>query len=238
MGQRKEDEYVSFWHCTILPPLNHAMLLAILCKQGFLSIVVRFFASYLVNQCTSYLWGSFWSGPRQADVGVGQGSALSSVLSSNIISSFFLVLHTNGIHDIAIQYCGCDRAIPQYIQLLHHGFYPAFQFTIKTCVMFALLNLLHKLALTTKASAYDFYRALEKLTVNTGSVIPKQCYQPLMCMVLQWRHLKILKWGGRTHNVTSVEGTQASELAVLCPLCSQKRVNLPVGWNDMPPKLR
>ena len=56
------------------------MLLAILHKQGFSSFVGRFFALYLVDRFTSYLWGSFRSGPRQADVGVGQGSALSPVL--------------------------------------------------------------------------------------------------------------------------------------------------------------
>jgi len=118
-----------------------------------------------------------------------------SQFCSNSISSHhsFLVLHTNGIHDVAIQYCGCDCAIPQHIQLLHCDFYPASQITVKTCSTFALLDLLHKLVLTTKASTYDFYQALEKLTVNTGLVIPKQHYWPLMRMVLQWRHLKMLK---------------------------------------------
>jgi hypothetical protein len=38
---------------------------------------------------------------------------------------------------------------------------------------FSLLDLLHKLSLTSKASTYDFYRALEKLTNNMGVSIPK-----------------------------------------------------------------
>jgi Reverse transcriptase (RNA-dependent DNA polymerase) len=44
--------------------------------------VVLFFASYLVGRSTMYAWNAFKSGPRPADVGVGQGSALSPVLSA------------------------------------------------------------------------------------------------------------------------------------------------------------
>ena len=29
-----------------------------------------------------------------------------------------LVLHTNGIHEVSIQYCGCGRGLPQHHQLL------------------------------------------------------------------------------------------------------------------------
>ena len=72
-------------------------------------------------------------------------------------------LHTNGIHEVAIQYCGCSHAIDPHIQLLRQGFYPASQQIIKTCATFTLLDLLHKLALTSKASTYNFYHALKKL---------------------------------------------------------------------------
>ena len=109
-----------------------------------------------------------------------------------------LVLHTNGIHEVAIQYCGCPRQIPQNLQLLRRRLYPASQVVMKTCATFELLRTLHMLALTTKASTYDFYRTLEKLTINTGIGVPKSCYRALMRMVLQWRHLKMLKWAGRS----------------------------------------
>jgi hypothetical protein len=66
------------------------------------------------------------------------------------------VLHTNGIHEVALSYCGCGRAIPQHIQLLRRHIYPATQTIVKTCVTFELLDLLHKLGNTTKASTYDF----------------------------------------------------------------------------------
>ena len=60
----------------------------------------------------------------------------------------FLVIHTNGLHDIAIQYCGCSRTVAHHLQLLHHGLYPATQQIVRTCATFTLLDLLYKLALT------------------------------------------------------------------------------------------
>ena len=98
-----------------------------------------------------------------------------SLFCENPIASHssFIIQHTNGIHAVSIMYCGCARAIPHHLQLLRRGFYPSSQLIVKTCATFELLELLHKLALTTKASTYDFYRALEKLTDNTGLSVPK-----------------------------------------------------------------
>ena len=90
--------------------------------------------------------------------------------------SAMLVLHSNGIHQVALRYCGCSKAIPQHLQLLRRGLYPASQLSVKTCASFQLLDLLHKLSLATKSSTYNFYRALEKLTNNTGINVPKLRY--------------------------------------------------------------
>jgi len=140
-----------------------------------------------------------------------------------------LVLHTNGIHSVAIDYCNCSHAQPPHIQLLRRQLYPASQLLVKTCATFSLLRQLHKLALATKASTYDFYRALEQLTDNTGLDCPKSRYRALFRMILQWRHLKMLKWGGRGHDETGARGTRPGELAILCPSCPRPGINLPEG---------
>ena len=51
------------------------------------------------------------------------------------------VFHTNEIHDVAIDYCSCERAVPNHIQLLRRGLYPASQVTVKTCVTFRFSTL-------------------------------------------------------------------------------------------------
>lgn len=144
------------------------------------------------------------------------------------------VLHYNGIHDVAVDYCGCERAAPRHIQLLRRALYPASQLNPKTCASFSLLRQLHLLSLTSKGSTYDFYRMLEKSTNNAGIDVPKSRYRALMRMVLQWRHLKLLKRGGRGNDPGGAEGTRNGELAVLCPSCPHPGINLPDDWQDAP----
>ena len=145
-----------------------------------------------------------------------------------------LVLHSNGIHQVAIRYCRCSKVIPQHLQLLHQGLYPASQISVKTCASFQLLDLLHKLSLTTKSLTYDFYQVLEKLTNNMGINIPKLRYKALFQMSIQWWHLKLLKWGGHAHDPSSAAGTKSGELAVVCPSCPHSGINLPEGWEEAP----
>ncbi|PPR05635.1 hypothetical protein CVT24_002863 [Panaeolus cyanescens] len=145
-----------------------------------------------------------------------------------------VVLHTNGIHEVDFQYCGCTKAEPQYTQLLRRRFYPATQHVIQTCATFQLLDHLHKLSLTTKAATYDFYRALEKMTDNTGLKKPLSRYRALFRMCLQWRHLKLLKWGGRGHDPTGPDGTKPGELGLQCPSCARPGINIPDGWEKAP----
>lgn len=149
-----------------------------------------------------------------------------------------LVLHVNGIHEINIKYCGCAGALPQHIQLLRRRLYPASQNTIRTCASFELLRMLHMLALTTKSNTYDFYRALEKLTSNTGLDTPKSRYRALLRMVLQWRHLKLLKRGGRGNDSTGAVGTSTGELSIMCPSCPRPGINLEEGWESVPAALK
>lgn len=148
------------------------------------------------------------------------------------------VLHTNGIHDVAFDYCGCDRLIPRHLQLLRRGLYPASQIGPKTVATFPLMKLLHLLALCSKGSTYDFYRVLEKSTNNIGVDLPKSRYRALLRLVLQWRHLKMLKRGGRGNDPTGVAGTEDGALAVLCPSCPYPEINIPKDWKNAPPGMQ
>ena len=50
---------------------------------------------------------------------------------------------------------------------------------------------------------------------NTGISVPKLQYKALFQMSIQWRHLKLLKWGGRGHDPTGATGMKSGELAVV-----------------------
>ncbi|KDR66325.1 hypothetical protein GALMADRAFT_1156932 [Galerina marginata CBS 339.88] len=150
----------------------------------------------------------------------------------------FTILHTNGIHEVSVDFCACTRATSKVRQLLRRRLYPATQDTPRTCATFELLQQLHMLHLTSKCATYDFYRAVEKLTNNTGVNIPPSKYRSLLRMGIQWRHLKLMKRGGRGHDETGVNGTKEGELAVVCPSCPHPGINLPEDWEKAPVGVR
>lgn len=64
------------------PFLNYQLLLRIFDKASFDLKVSRFFENYLVEQKTQYVWNFFSSFLFNIDIGVGQESALSPILSA------------------------------------------------------------------------------------------------------------------------------------------------------------
>ncbi|KAL0567542.1 hypothetical protein V5O48_014447 [Marasmius crinis-equi] len=148
----------------------------------------------------------------------------------------FEILHTNGIHQVTLEFCECNRRIEPFIQLLRRNIYPSTQGVIQTCATFELLEHLHLLSLVGQVGTYDFYKFLEKTTNNTGVSTHSSRYRALQRMLIQWRHLKMLKRGGRGHVEDGVKTTGEGELAILCPSCPRPGINLPKGWEQAPPE--
>jgi hypothetical protein len=74
------------------------MLMAVLAWQGFPEHVRKFFTSYLVGRGMRYLWNLFSSDRRSADMGVGQGSALSPVLSALYLAPVIKLFEFQAAH--------------------------------------------------------------------------------------------------------------------------------------------
>ena len=74
------------------PSLNHQLLSLILNKMGLNYKISMFFKNYLVGRKTKYLWNDFVSPSFNINIGVGQGSALSPILSALYLSPLFLSL--------------------------------------------------------------------------------------------------------------------------------------------------
>ncbi|KAF7305217.1 CxC2 domain-containing protein [Mycena kentingensis (nom. inval.)] len=84
--------------------------------------------------------------------------------------SDFTIMHLNGIHDVAVDFCGCEHheRADHATQLLHSRYYPSTGPRPRTCATFACLDDFHSLSLYAKTSAYDYYRALEYRTNASG----------------------------------------------------------------------
>jgi len=74
------------------PSLNHCLLTLIMKKVGFDSCIISFFANYLIDRKTNYLWNNFMSPIFNVNIEVGQGSALSPILSALYLLPFIYIL--------------------------------------------------------------------------------------------------------------------------------------------------
>ena len=83
---------LSFGIAQFFPLLNHFIFSHILRKVSFNSKVKHFFSNYLVDRKTWYLWNNFSSSFFNVDVGVGQGSALSPILSALYLAPVLHIL--------------------------------------------------------------------------------------------------------------------------------------------------
>ena len=73
------------------PSLNHQLLSLILFKASFDPKILLFFKDYLVGKKTRYFWNNFSSPSFNVDVRVGQGSALSTILSILYLSPLLYI---------------------------------------------------------------------------------------------------------------------------------------------------
>ncbi|KAJ3560736.1 hypothetical protein NP233_g10643 [Leucocoprinus birnbaumii] len=85
---------IAFDIAQFFPSLNHELLVTILRCQGFPALIADFFSDYLVGRSTQFLWNSFLSYACDANVGMGQGSTLSPILSAlYIVPLMFIFDH-------------------------------------------------------------------------------------------------------------------------------------------------
>ncbi|TFY79269.1 hypothetical protein EWM64_g4743 [Hericium alpestre] len=148
----------------------------------------------------------------------------------------FVVLHTNGIHLVNVDFCRCPDSTPSRTQLLRASWWPATPRAPQTCATMACLRQFHSLNLQGKMSAYDYYKSLELLTNGAGLLKLPDRLPMLMLMMRQWRFIKLLKRAGRGLDPSGIDGTKSGELIVQCPACPRPGVNLPSNWQDAPPE--
>lgn len=68
------------------PSVNQETMTKILHKQGFPEEMCKFFENYMTGRKTTYVLGGTSTAPTSFDVGIGQGSALSPILSNLYIA--------------------------------------------------------------------------------------------------------------------------------------------------------
>jgi len=77
------------------PFLNHQFLVLILKKAGFDPCIAKFFSNYLIGRKINYFWNSFTLPSFDVNVGVGQRSALSPILSALYLLPFLHIIENH-----------------------------------------------------------------------------------------------------------------------------------------------
>lgn len=75
-----------------------------------------------------------------------------------------VIIHSNGLHNIAVHFCYCYSAPPDAIQLSNAQLFPATMENPQTAFSFGVLDHFHQLTLSSKKSLYDYDDCLVKLT--------------------------------------------------------------------------
>ena len=88
----KATSSLAFNISQFFPSLNHRFLIRILEKAGLDPKVAFFFLNYLTQRSMKYLWNNFLSSLFEVNVGIGQGSALSPILSLLYLSPLLFIL--------------------------------------------------------------------------------------------------------------------------------------------------
>ncbi|KAF8836637.1 hypothetical protein BDN67DRAFT_992063 [Paxillus ammoniavirescens] len=119
----------------------------------------------------------------------------------------FVVVDSNGIHEVGLDFCGCKMAQSRMKQLLQAQLYPTTVCDPRTTATFHVLKQFHLLSFKLKISAYKFYHAL---------------------------NLKMLKRTRRAHDPEGPDHTVLGQYAILCPACPQPGKNLLQDFDKEP----
>lgn len=80
----------------------------------------------------------------------------------------FIIVDSNGIHDISLDFCDCETAQLHAVQLLRHQWFPSTGTYPKTAATIWVLKQFYLTAFESKLSSYEFYNSLVRNTDNTG----------------------------------------------------------------------
>ncbi|KAJ7131489.1 hypothetical protein C8R43DRAFT_895982 [Mycena crocata] len=140
--------------------------------------------------------------------------------------------HHNGLHTVTIEFCShtAQRGAtvdPEWLQLVAVQLFPASFTTPKTVFTWTVMKEFHIHCLSSKKSAYDYVKALCKLTNNAFISEVQDRYREFMFAYRIWRYLALERRLGQAHGIDEfVPHRQPGSLALRCPSCPEVGFNI------------
>lgn len=149
-------------------------------------------------------------------------------------NQYVRVVHTNGVHHIALVYCSCRGRENIHSDLVAAAFLPTSFARYRTVFTHAVLDDFRLSNLECKASAYQYFQKLRRQTSPMSPDTVPDLYHELRRMSRLWRWMKKLKWAGVHYNPQTTTVTNPGQLANFCPACPQPGINLSADWSIDP----
>ena len=191
-------------------------------------------------------WHSNWDG-EDVDIGEpemdatdaagnhGGNPAAGNIPRVDAMNNHYVrVVHVNGIHHLPLVTCNFCRSGGLQADLVYCQFIPTSFSRYRTLFTVMVLDDFRLTNLECKASAYQYFEKLRRLTSPMAPATAPHLYQELIRMSRAWRWMKKLKWAGYGHGNDNLNEPKPGELANLCPACPQVGINLPAGWEEDP----
>ncbi|KAJ6550380.1 hypothetical protein DFH09DRAFT_925918, partial [Mycena vulgaris] len=163
----------------------------------------------------------------QTDLKHGGRPCVNAVPNKPMRTKFTIAEH-NGFHTIDIHFCQCTRPDHErWQQLLAVRLFPASFKQPQTAFTFTVLKQFHIHSLTSKKSAYDYVKALCKLTDNAGPDSVRDRYREFLFAHRLWRFLALQRRTGQAHGFDKfVPHRRPGSLTLRCPACPEVGFNI------------
>ena len=145
-------------------------------------------------------------------------------------NQYIRIVHTNGIHHIALVCCTCQGPDAITTDLIYAGWVPTSFVRVRTIFTTAVLDHFRYCNLEMRSSAYEFYQLLRRVTNSLSPSKVANLYHELRRLSRLWRWVKKLRWAGYAQRVGQPITPKSGELGIFCPACPQVGINLPDDW--------
>jgi hypothetical protein len=143
------------------------------------------------------------------------------------------VVHVNGVHHLPVLTCDCRGSDQVSLDLSYHCFLPTTMSKLSTMFTMAVLDDFWLANLECKASAYQYWQRLRRMTkpLEPDQVVDR--YKELLRMARLWRWMKKIKWVGfGVVPGKTADGAVDGELTIFCLACPQPGINIPDDWKE------
>ena len=149
-------------------------------------------------------------------------------------NQYVRVVHTNGIHHIALVCCSCRGQENIISDLFYACMVPTSFERIRTVFTTSVLDHFRYCNLEMRSSAYQFFQMLRRITLPLTPSKVVNLYHELRRLSRLWRWVKKLKWAGYGQRPDRSIKPQPGELANFCPACPQVGINVSDNWTEDP----